>query len=1520
MSTAFPEIQVKEDLREHVLARPDTYLGNFVTDKYNVSIVNGNKIVQETVVYNPAFERAVIEVGSNCVDNVWRSSQFGQKCTAIRFEHFSDGSLSFWNDGLTIPIQQSKIPKLKDMYNPSIVFGVFMSSTNYNDEEKRRSSGRNGYGSKLCLADGTKIPLWSGGFKEVQDILIGETLIGDDGSKRTVMEKTKGYGKLFQISQDRGLPYIVNENHILTLMMTEHKRIVYVSSRDKWRIQWFDQSQYKIENEYFSSCEEAEIFAKTLSNTNRFDIPLKIYLSMNKTTRDKLVGFTSDCVQWEEKEVPLDPYILGLWLGDGFSSEYAFDINGKDDSEILTYLTNWGKTNDTEFIQESNIVWRIQSSSSSRCDVAPLKKFLDILKVANKKHIPELYLHNSRDIRLKLLAGIIDSNGTVTHNRSRVSITQSSVHAELSQQITYLARSLGFLVGQKKQGSTVKINISGPGMSYIPTILSRNHFSDRVDKYPSTGKLCIKEVESGNYTGLRVDGNHRFALEDFTVTHNCNTFAKSFTVETQDETRNLHFIQTWRENMSVVEPAIVTKRAGKGFTKVTWLPDYSRFKMSGLTEPVIGLIRKYLYDIAMLTKVPVYFNGTLIPVRSLSDYAQSFRDTPTDEIIYIQDDNSEVVVVPSKVPLTVAFTNGIPNPDGGVHVDTWSKAIFSSLTAKLNPDEGPKLTLAEVRAYFSIFVSCSLDNPSFTSQEKSKLTAPKPNAVFKVGYLNKMMKWSVISKIKDHLESKQLRAQKKKLEGAKRVHPNVKKLEDANLAGTVQGRECILIYCEGDSAKTFAVAGIERGVGEGATLKQGRDYFGILPCGGKILNVRNADAEKISENEGIQMLIQTLGLEIGMDYTVDSNYHRLRYGSLMIITDADDDGIHIEGLCHNFFHKLFPTLMKRSPPFITSMKTPLVRVSLKGGEEKKFYRQQAFKDFQETSSHLFSGKPRHFKGLGTNDDSEVIDCFGQRIVHYVDDDKVDDQMVKAFGKKKTDARKEWISSYDPEGVLVLEDENAINVQSTCSDFIDTELIIFSIANCARSLPHLMDGLKESQRKIIYTILKQKLTYEKKGKKVYRLSGEVASMTEYIHGEQCLWDTITGMAWDFVGSNNVPLLVPEGQFGSRLSMGKDASNARYIFTRQQEIIPYLFREEDLPIMDYIQGEDMTIEPMYYVPVVPLILLNGVRGGIGTGFSSKVPAYNPMDVLECLRVWIRDNLESIENIDNVVLSELPEISPWYQGFTGSINKVKGKYISIGVVNRINETTSEIIELPIGMSTDKFRAKLVALREAGKIVDFKDYCSKTRVHFIVKENKEGMSCTVKSLGLTSSLPTTNMVAFNPEGKIHRYDTIDEIIYDFAQTRLKWYQKRKDYIVNELKNQLVISTAKRRFVEEIINKQIEVYRKKKTEIVSILEERNYPLHENKYEYLLKLPIDSFTEDMIHKLDGVIDKLSFELKSTEDTSTRQMWSKELDEFEAAYKRYQKRWASNEAMLNCGKDRNTRKVEDKKISKRKVRK
>lgn len=1136
----FPEISVKKDLREHLLARPDTYLGNFVFDRYTVQTIKEGKMIRENIEYNPAFERCIIEAGSNCIDNVWRSQQFGIKCTAIRFTYYPDGKLSFWNDGLTVPIQKSTVPEMSHLYNPSLVFGVFMSSTNYDDSEKRRTSGRNGVGIK-----------------------------------------------------------------------------------------------------------------------------------------------------------------------------------------------------------------------------------------------------------------------------------------------------------------------------------------------------------------------------------GCNTMSKIFVVETQDEARKLFFQQTWRDNMSIAEEPLVTPRIGKGYTNVTWLPDYHRFGMSGLSEGIIRLIKKYLYDVAMTAKVPVYINNELIPVKSLLDYALSTRTESTEEFLHIQHEGSEVVIFPQRPSQIVSYVNGIPTPQGGVHVDAWTKAIFTPLLQKINKekkeeketkkeDKKPRLTMVEIKAHFTIFIVASLDNPGFTSQEKVKLTKPKPETSFKTSQLNKMLKWSVISRLEDLLTQKALKAQTKKMEGGRKASLNVDKLEDANLAGTSRSQECVLIYCEGDSAKTYAVTGIEKGL----PGKQGRDFFGILPCGGKTLNVRKALADKIASNKGVQSLIQALGLEIGADYSDPIVFQRLRYGQIMIISDADVDGIHIEGLCHNFFHKMFPSLLAREdPPFIISMRTPLIRVTLKSGEEKAFYREQAFKDFQNYHGEEIKGKPIYFKGLGGSDDYQVIESFGQRLVTYYTDQSLTEEMTKAFGKHGAKDRKKWMADYNPDDVLIIEDEKAKIISQSYSSFINNDLVTYSTANCDRSLPSMIDGLKESQRKVIYTMFKRGLFHSKPAMKVYRIASAVGDLTEYTHGDNSLSDTMVGMTWDFVGSNNIPLLSQKGQFGSRCAWGRDAANTRYSGTTLEEITEYIFRKEDMDLLTYIKGEDDYIEPEYYVPILPMVLVNGIRAGIGTGWSSKVPAYNPLDILKCLKVWITNNLDKGEKLDEkIFLSDLPEISPWYHGFEGEIIRQKvHQYSTYGVIVSHSDTVKEVTELPIGMSTDSFRDKLKLLRAEEKILDFNDYCSKTKVRFVITEHPDKMICDVKTLGLSKSVATSNMVGFDSEGKIKKYDCIDEIIYDFANVRIKLYQKRKDFLIKSLDEKIILNTSKRRFVEEIIKEDIEIYRKKRTEIISVLTERKYPLIEGKYDYLLKMSIESFTEDMIIKLDGVLERLKKELNIATITSPRDMWMKELLEFEQAYQKYLNKWVQHQALVNCSR-------------------
>lgn len=1140
-----PEIRVMGNMREHVLHRPDTYLGTFRNDSFYVPVVKNGKIVYDNVTFNPAWERTVIEIGSNCIDNVWRSSTT-TKCTTIRMNIYQDGSISFWNDGRTIPIERSRIPGYEQMFNPSIVFGVYMSSTNYNDNEKRRTSGRNGFGSKLT-----------------------------------------------------------------------------------------------------------------------------------------------------------------------------------------------------------------------------------------------------------------------------------------------------------------------------------------------------------------------------------STFSKWFKVETQDATRNLHFTQVWMNNMTEVTAPQVVSKSGTGYTFVHWLPDYQKFGMPGITSSSMTVLQKYAYDIAMLTKVKVYFNDVLVPVKNLADYASMYSEEKS-EVLAISLPDNEVAIMASNNPAIVAFTNGIPQPEGGVHVDAWHKVLFTEIASRLNAelkDDKCKITGREVASHFSLFINYGADNPKFTSQEKVKLSLPKPEIHLDAKFLNKIMKWPVITTLKELIESKIYRVQKKKMEGTGEKHLNIEKLDDANLAGTIHSMECILFICEGDSAATF----VTKGLAKGLNGKTGRDYLGILPLRGKILNTQKANAEKIAESKQVQNIIQALGLKLGVDYSKDENLVTLRYGALVLVTDADDDGIHIEGLIHNNLLKMFPGLMSRTPSFVMSMKTPIIRLTMKNGEERKFYRQSTFKDFQANNEGKY-GKPKYFKGLGTNRDKDILDGFGSRMQLYLPDPNMVENFKKVFGKNNAEARKDWIRAYNEDNFMFIGDEKAQYVSTTYSNFINTEVINFSITSNIRAIPSVFDGLKQSQRKIIFACFKKKIVAGQGDEiKVVEVAAHTTAIAEYHYNDKCLSDAAVCMAQDFIGAGNINYLEPAGQFGSRLKGGKDAAETRYVMTRLEKIMPYLFRAEDFPVLTYRQGEKGPIEPEYYVPIIPTILVNGCDG-IGTGWSTSIPAFNPLDIVRALRIWIRENLDEITTVNigksKLTFSELPELLPWYRGFRGTVKKVGyQRYQTEGVVQLASENSVHITELPIGKWTSDFKETLKELREKEVIEDFIDHSSAVRVDFTLIGNPENI---LKHLNLVTKLSTSNMTAFidyahPPE----TFDSVDQIIFTFAKERLRLYQVRKEYILANLLKRMTATAEKYRFIQAVVSDQIVIFKKKKAEILQKIQQANFQQIDGSHEYLLKIPVSNFCYDMIEKLAAQYNLLRKEYDTLLNTSARQMWEKELNEFERAYIEHYNQWAENQMSMDIPNKNGNRKKVPKRTHRRK---
>ena len=353
----------------------------------------------------------------------------------------------------------------------------------------------------------------------------------------------------------------------------------------------------------------------------------------------------------------------------------------------------------------------------------------------------------------------------------------------------------------------------------------------------------------------------------------------------------------------------------------------------------------------------------------------------------------------------------------------------------------------------------------------------------------------------------------------------IEKLDDANKAGSNESLKCTLILTEGDSAKALAVAGLS---------VVGRDYFGVFPLRGKVLNVRDIALKKVSDNHEINQLVKIMGLKFGGEKIKqkEDTLKELRYGRIMIFTDADVDGSHIKGLLINLFSIFWPELLE-IPGFIISLATPILKVK-KQKESIEFYTMTEFNTWKEKIDNLKQWDVKYYKGLGTSTSEEAKGYFthfeNKNICYTLCDEETDlsnkelsiDKIELAFDKKRSEDRKVWLKTYDKDNIIEQSQKKVYY-----HEFIDRELIHFSDYDCKRSIPCLCDGLKPSFRKILYSCFKRNL---KKEIKVAQLAGYVSENSAYHHGEQSLYDSIIGLAQDFVGSNNIELLEPKGQFG------------------------------------------------------------------------------------------------------------------------------------------------------------------------------------------------------------------------------------------------------------------------------------------------------------------------------------------------------------------------------------------------------
>ena len=961
-----------------------------------------------------------------------------------------------------------------------------------------------------------------------------------------------------------------------------------------------------------------------------------------------------------------------------------------------------------------------------------------------------------------------------------------------------------------------------------------------------------------------------------------NVFSKKFTVKGVDPALKKQFVQEWSNNMRTITPPKITSTSLKtGFTEVSWIPDFEAFGLTAYSDDIFNLYLRYVVDAAMLTKLVVYINDEKLPVKSLQDYARLFT-APTNELCYFKGEDSEVVVATASEFEAISFVNGVFTMHGGKHVDSWTEAIFRPIVEHYTKPKKPSINIKEVKQFYRLFIVSTLVNPEFTNQSKTELSSPDVKAIVEKKTISSILRWEHTKCIADVINAKDL-VTLKKLDVKSRSFKAVEGYEPANEAGNKHRSDCTLALCEGLSAKTFAIKGMKSEL----FGKSGRDWFGVYALRGKILNVIKSRPDLIAENKVIKDIIQILNLKQSTDYTRDENFKQLNYGRLLILTDADTDGKHIAGLILTLIHHLFPTLLERTTPFLVDMLTPIAKFSI-GRDigasapqrsdsslrdiDHVFYDLHSADEFYKANAQSKKIEVRYYKGLGSHSNDEITDVFGKRVISYIKDEQAHFSIHKAFGKE-TEPRKLWMEEYDPKCHTPIDEET---LRESITHFIDESFINFPIDDCKRSIPNIIDGLKQSQRKILYACFLRGLV---KSLKVAQLAGFVAEKTNYHHGEQNLHETITKMANEFVGSNNIPLLYRDGQFGSRSEGGKDAANARYIFTKLESITRFIFREEDDSLLERVVDDGDIVEPVYYVPIIPMILVNGADG-IGTGWSSSIPLHNPLDVVNLVKTWIKTSDSGISIIDS--------ITPWYRGFKGVIkdNEKGTGFVTEGIVTVIEGGGDvEITEIPVGMKIQDLQEILDKMREDKKIKGYKNYSTADQPHYIVTPLIDGVDLASK---LRSSLATTNMVLFDRNGKIKKYNTVEDIIEEFCIVRLEFYNLRKSNLIKTTTHKILLATNKKRFIDKVMDGEIVLYRKKTDDINTLLSEHGFDGDENAFDfaYLLHLQIGTFTLEKIEKLEETIETLKAELELAKNLNVKEMWLKDLAEFEQKYAKW----------------------------------
>lgn len=926
-------------------------------------------------------------------------------------------------------------------------------------------------------------------------------------------------------------------------------------------------------------------------------------------------------------------------------------------------------------------------------------------------------------------------------------------------------------------------------------------------------------------------------------------------IDTYHTTGPKHFFQRWtkphykselctdsmtpevvrRIAQTIAEPPTVEEcDAEKSHVQVTFWPAFARFGVDCYNDEWISMLRFDAIMLSYCAGVEVTFNGESINHSkgslgicrmlgssepetkgyALSSYRKEVKvDEKTGiKTIITHESKWNVRHIPV-LPATLSFVNCTPTRSGGKHISELTSCIVNALLIELeneihkdDPEARKKLIQMHVKKLnFLVKIVCS--KPAFDGPTKDRFSGDVGDLAIPPEFIDGL---PCKERIRSSYKATLMLDANKKLTAPKGQRPKKpKNLEDSNTTMRKQNDDRnTLTVTEGNSAVSY--------------MKQGAnepEYNGYLPLRGKCRNITNIDIPSIMKSESIVTLINAFGFRFGDDFSEPILQKSARYCRLRIATDQDPDGWHIQALIVNLIATYWPGLIQSGR--VTIVNSPIVRcVNKKTRKVIKFYSYSRFEEWQEGQSSGWIVK--YSKGLGSNEPEDIVDDFADGINELVlqwDDDAMK-SLSMAFSNKEIPSRKRVLTKYDPENEAEFEES------MTISELIYTRWRMYSLYNIKRGIIRFADGLKPSETKIYYCILKEyrksKTSSESNTAKVgvNSLAGRVIEQANYHHGEVSLYETITKMARGFPGASNLPLLYPAGSFGSRDENGKDHSAARYIKTCPRPLMEYLFRREDDPILTYEVDDSTgkTYEPEFYLPVIPFQLVKNELG-MATGWSTVIPPHDVDDVIVAVsQVVCGEKMDTITpkyryymgkietNLKGVDSDEAIEIKSEENDEDGTDSDIllstrRSPHIVAHALRRIYKENGvywiEIRDLPPGLQFKQVKDEYdkMSTEYGGDVIDyyqmksnsgFKFECLiKTTAEFTERINKKeiGLNEVEKKFFLRNSVTLNNMYMLDAAtGMPRKYETAEEIITSFVDFRLPWYDKRREWMVADL------------------------------------------------------------------------------------------------------------------------------------------